>query len=63
VGILELQGGITLDDKVDIFDKRDHVGGNVYDEKAFGIIVQKYGGSSVGTPEKIKNVANTIPLK
>lgn len=24
------------------------------------IIVQKYGGSSVGTPEKIKNVANTV---
>ncbi|WP_333887247.1 aspartate kinase [Clostridium sp.] len=28
-----------------------------------GIIVQKYGGSSVGTPEKIKNVANTVVNK
>lgn len=27
------------------------------------IIVQKYGGSSVGTPEKIKNVANTVVNK
>ena len=38
--------------KVDIFDKRDHVGGNVYDEKAFGIIVQKYGPHIFHTSNK-----------
>lgn len=38
--------------KVDIFDKRDHVGGNVYDEKMFGIIVQKYGPHIFHTSNK-----------
>lgn len=38
--------------KVDIFDKRDHVGGNVYDEKTFGIIVQKYGPHIFHTSNK-----------
>lgn len=38
--------------KVDIFDKRDHVGGNVYDTKMFGIIVQNYGPHIFHTSNK-----------
>lgn len=39
--------------KVDIYDKRDHIGGNVYDQKMFGIIVQKYGPHIFHTSNKL----------
>ncbi|MFN3691682.1 MAG: aspartate kinase [Fervidobacterium sp.] len=36
---------------------------NTRDLRKEGIVVQKYGGSSVATPERIKNVANRIAEK
>lgn len=39
--------------KVNIYDKRDHIGGNVYDQKMFGIIVQKYGPHIFHTSNKL----------
>lgn len=38
--------------KVDIFDQRNHIGGNVYDQEMFGIIVQKYGPHIFHTSNK-----------
>ena len=42
-----------LNEKVLVIEKRDHIGGNVYDEyDAAGILVQKYGPHTFHTNDK-----------
>ena len=41
-----------LDEKVLIIEKRDHIGGNVYDFYENGILIQKYGPHIFHTKEK-----------
>ena len=37
---------------VEIFETREHIGGNCYDEKKDGITVHKYGSHIFHTPDK-----------
>ena len=41
-----------LDEKVLIIEKRDHIGGNVYDFYQDDILIQKYGPHIYHTSEK-----------